>query len=256
MLRLAQVGKARGKEARELAAEQVVAGLLNCGLLVEEFLLTCRQDQHTICVVSAKSDIERSPADSLLCNVCGRRFSEENLQSIYGLTGMAKKLLDGSRWMSVWITELLKGSGVEAPCVKWSLQAGGEELDIMVEAFNSRVFFELKDREFGLGDAYPFVYRVARYGGLMGVVATTEKVSADAKKFFEEEARSPARSFSDIVCLEGPDGIGTGISRTVRDLAFLEVRRALAPVSERTDIDLWPVVRRWLTGLEAPVTKV
>jgi hypothetical protein len=33
------------------------------------------------------------------------------------------------------------------------------------DALGPRVFFELKDREFGLGDAYPFAIRVGRYGG-------------------------------------------------------------------------------------------
>lgn len=250
ILRLAQVGKARSKEALELAPQQLVGDLLGRGLILEEFLLTCKQDQHTICGVSSRDAVEAGPGDSLVCNVCGRSFNDENLQLIYALTDAGKKLLDGSRWMSVWVTELLKASGVKPDAIKWSLQAAGEELDIMAEAFNSRVFFELKDRQFGLGDAYPFVYRVTRYGGWMGVVATADKVSSDAKQFFDEEARNPVRSFGQIVCLEGVPEIEAGISRTVRDLAFLEVQRALTPLSERTGIDLWPIVRQWLTALK------
>src|SRR5438445_4739345 len=49
---------------------------------------------------------------------------------------------------------------------------------------------ELKDREFGSGDAHPFNYRRARYGANEAVIITTEKVSSEAKRVFEELSRS------------------------------------------------------------------
>ena len=245
MLRLAQVGKMTSKDAVDLAKSDILQRLLSLGLIAEEYLLTCKQDQHTICVVPSKEHLTIDPMASLRCSVCGRSFPEENLQIIYTLSERGKKLLDGSLWMSIWVTELLKKSGVREEGVKWGLEASGEELDIMVEDFDSRLFFELKDREFGLGDAYPFVYRITRYGGAGGIIATLDKVSTDAKKFFEEETHRreyPIR----IQYLEGPKQIQEGIPHIVEQLALSQARRMIQPFSIRIGFDLWPIVEYWL----------
>lgn len=182
MLKLAQVGKMMSKDALALERKpDTIKELLSLNLVAEEYLLICKQDQHTICVVPSKQHLAQDPLASFRCNICGRSFPEENLQVIYTLTDKGKRLTKGSSWMSIWVTELLKAKGVKEKGIRWNLEAGGDELDIVVEDFGSRSFLELKDREFGLGDAYPFTYRITRYGGDLGVIVTMEKVSTDAK---------------------------------------------------------------------------
>jgi len=254
ILKLAQVGKMISKDAVELAKPNIIQRLLSLNLMAEEYLLTCKQDQHTICIVPSKEDLTKDSTASLRCSVCGRSFSEENLQVIYTLTEKGKKLLDGSLWMSIWVIELLKKSGVKKECIKWRLEAGGEELDIMVEDFDSRLFFELKDREFGLGDAYPFIYRITRYGGRVGIVATMDKVSTDAKKFFDEETHRreyPIR----IKYLEGPKNIQKGIPKIVEEMALSQVRRMIWPFSARIGFDLWPIVEYWISIKQNKISK-
>lgn len=148
--------------------------------------------------------------------------------------------------MSVWITELLKESGVREEGIKWNIEAPGEELDIMVEDFDSRLFLELKTREFGLGDAYPFGSRITRYGGMFGVIATTGRVSNDAKKFLEEEIRRGRRNLARIEYLEGPKSIEKGISQVIRELALLQARKVIRPFSVQMGFDLWPLVEHWI----------
>jgi len=245
MVRLAQVGKMTSKDAAKLAKPDILQRLLSLSLITEEYLLTCKQDQHTICVIPSKEHLTRDPMASLRCSVCGRSFPEENLQVIYTLTELGKKLLDGSLWMYIWVTELLKKSGVKEECIKWRLEASGEEIDIMVEDFDSRLFFELKDREFGLGDAYPFVYRITRYEGDGGIIATMDKVSTDAKKFFEEETHRLGYPIK-IQYLEGPKQIQENIPKIVEQMALLQARRIIRPFSLRIGFDLWPIVEYWL----------
>jgi len=243
MLRLAKVGKMRCKDAISLVKKKgVLQRLLSLGLIAEEYLLTCRQDQHTICVVSSKDNLTREPKASLRCSVCSRSFDKENLQVIYTLTERGKRLITGSLWMSVWFTDLLRKNGIRSEGIKWSMEASGEELDIVVDDFGSRLLFELKDREFGLGDAYPFSFRVTRYGGELGVVVTTDKVSTDAKKFLEDE------SFVEIECLEGSENTENGIKKIVEDRAFAQVREVIGSFSERLGIDLWPIAKYWIAA--------
>ncbi|GAW91316.1 hypothetical protein [Calderihabitans maritimus] len=212
VLKLAQVRKMISRDATNLAKEpDTLERLLALDLIAEEYLLTCKQDQHTICIVPSKDHLTQEPMASLRCNTCERSFPEENLQVIYTLTDKGKRLIDGSLWMHIWITELLKESGVKKESIKWNIEASGEELDIMVEDFGSRFFLELKDREFGLGDAYPFLFRITRYGGKLGIVVTMDKVSTDAKKFFEKETRRRGYPIR-IQYLEGPENIRKGIT--------------------------------------------
>lgn len=77
--------------------------------------------------------------------------------------------------------------GILKENIGWNAVAGEDEIDIVTDALGSRIFFELKDREFGLGDAYPFAYRLSRYGGSFGVIVTTDKIADEAKRFFQEQ---------------------------------------------------------------------
>ena len=254
MLRLAQVGKMTSKDAGGLAKSDILQHLLSLDLIAEEYLLTCKQDQHTICIVPSKAHLTKDPMASLRCSVCGRSFPDENLQVIYSLTERGKKLLEGSLWMSIWVTELLNNAGVKKECIKWGLEASGEELDIMIEDFDSRLFFELKDREFGLGDAYPFVYRITRYGGRVGIVATMDKVSTDAKKFFREETHRREYPI-EIQYLEGSEDIQKSIPKIVEKMALSQVRRMIWPFSERIGFDLWPIVEYWIRTKQNEISK-
>ena len=241
ILTLAKLGKMRSEDAVADAGKDVVDQLVSGGLLAQEYLLTCKRDRHTICVTPSRDDITKEPTASLQCSGCGRAFRDENVQEIHSLTGRAKRLLDGSLWMHVWVTELLVENGVSRESIKWSLEAQGEELDLMVEDFDSRLFFELKDREFGLGDAYPFSYRLSRYGGRLGVVATMDQVSSDAKAFFDEQVRR-GDAVPQIRCLEAAGGIREGVRNLVKELSLSQVQRLLGPLSERLGFDLWVLI--------------
>lgn len=244
-LKLAQVGKMRSSDADEIVKSNILKRLLSLGLVGEEYLLTCKQDQHTICVISSKNHLTKEPMASTSCSVCGRPFPKENLHTIYTLTEKGKKLIDGSLWFSIWITELLKENGVREEGIKWRLEAGGEELDIMVEDFATRLFLKLKDREFGLGDAYPFVFRIIRYGGTIGIVVTMDKVSSDARKFLKEETQRRRESFQ-IKYLEGSKNIQKGITKIVEEMALSHMRRVIQPFSLIIGFNLTPIVECWI----------
>ena len=151
MLRLAQVGKMTSKDAVDLARSNILERLLSLGLITEEYLLTCKQDQHTICVVPSKEHLAKDSMASLRCSLCGRSFPEENLQVIYTLTERGKKLLDSSLWMSIWVTEILKKAGVKKECIKWGLEARSDELDIVVEDFPSAANKSVRVKDNGTG---------------------------------------------------------------------------------------------------------
>jgi hypothetical protein len=151
--------------------------------------------------------------------------------------------------MSIWVTELLLENGVERDNLRWGLEINGKELDVVLNMWGLRVFFELKDREFGLGDAYPFVYRVSRYGGNWGIVVTTDKVAKDAKKFLGEQggrtAILPGPQLVGFKTIEGENKIPQGISGLVNELTKSAVLRLVSHFGE-FGLSVEPVVAAWL----------
>jgi hypothetical protein len=98
-----------------------------------------------------------------------------------------------------------------------------------------------------LGDAYPFVYRVTRYGGRIGIVVTMDKVSTDAKKFFKEETQRREYPVQ-IEYLEDSEDIQKGITKLIEDMSLSQVRRLTRPFSVSTGFDLWPIVEYWISA--------
>ncbi len=244
VLQLAQVRKLRATDA-SANINIDTQRLIDDGLIKQEYLVSCREDSHTISTLPTKDLLEHVGED-FRCPVCNRPFGKELVQEIYVLTDAARSLLSGNRWMSIWITELLLENGVEREDLRWGLEIDGEELDLMLNMGGLRVFFELKDREFGLGDAYPFVYRVSRYRGHWGVVVTTDKVAKNAKKFLEEQSKPtaipPTSRIVDFKIIEGADRIPQGIQDLVNELTKSAVLRIVAPFGELIE----HVVKAWL----------
>lgn len=241
-IKLAQMGKIRDVDASDTIEPHVVQGLIDLKMITQEYLLLCRQDQHIICVLSSEKDLKDQKTNSLRCGLCNRLFDDEHISTIYTLTPQGKKMLDKSLWMQIWITELLRNSGMQNANIKWGLEKNGEELDIMIQILGKRVFLELKDREFGLGDAYPFVYRVNRYKGIVGIVATMGNVSPDAKKFINEQKQIV------MATLEGKEQIENNIKLLIETVFMLEVKSIVEEAYVNLGINIWPIIEKWMKG--------
>jgi len=235
--RLAKLGKIFEKDALNFVNnnQTVITKLIDLGLIKEEYLITCKKTQQTLAVIPNKNLIN----PQYKCSYCGLSFAEENIQKIYSLTEKGKKILDGSRWMYIWITEILIRNGVNKNNIKWNIESGGEEIDIIVEDFDTRIIFELKDREFGLGDAYPFAYRLSRYEGDLGIIITMDKISKDAKKFFHEEMK---RSDLNIEYIEGPESINEKMHKIIEKLVKDQINKLISPFSSIIGLNFFPII--------------
>jgi hypothetical protein len=156
--------------------------------------------------------------------------------------------------MQIWITELLCRNGVPREQIRWNVGATGEDLDVKVDVFGHTVFFELKDRDFGLGDAYPFTMRVNRYAGEFGIVATTGRVAEDARNLFEEQNKQPQEiRGASISWLEAAEGVSRGIGEQLETISRSHVAMLVQAFSDAVGLDLWPAFARWLDTVVADV---
>ncbi len=252
ILRLAQAGKARAIDAVADTEKLPMDELINSGLIKKEYLVLCRKDSHTICAIQDPSELDSQPGGKFSCTVCGRAFKDELIQEIYALSDTGKGLLSGSRWMTIWVTDLLMAAGVSRDGIAWNPTVSEDELDIMIDELGPRVFFELKDREFGLGDAYPFAYRVSRYGGAFGIVITTDKVADEAKKFFKEQRPNMGAKILEI---EGQAEIEKRIIPLVDEFSRRGVMLLLSELAEPLALDPRPIVNAWMDRIAKELSK-
>ena len=119
--------------------------------------------------------------------------------------------------MTVYVTQVLLELGINKDAILWNLSESGEEVDILVEIFGRLWIFELKDREFGSGDAYPLNYRKVRYRAEKSIIVTTEVVAKDAKKVFEELRKEAGIDRDLPVYIEGLENTK---SKLINELSF------------------------------------
>lgn len=144
--------------------------------------------------------------------------------------------------MTVWITDQLTKSGIPDSGILWNVSEAGEEVDLLVEFLGQLWIFELKDREFGSGDAYALNYRQVRYRANGVFVVTTEKVSKEAKRVFEELAREARRDWSGPVYVEGLDAAPRILRDHVSVTALQYALRRLAFITDRSGYDIAPII--------------
>jgi len=242
LVRLAQLGKARATDAQADVEAGHVSPLIERGLVRKEFLVLCKRDSHTICTVETREQLAAESSRKILCSICGRPFSEETIQEIYALTGRARKMLDGSHWMTVWVTSILVESGIPLGQILWGATSGEDEIDIIVTVRNQSIFFELKDRMFGLGDAYPFTARVQRYGANAGVIISMEGVADEVGKFLSEQSRSLGRA---IYAIAGEREVRTEVPAMLLERAQLSVAEGLKEVFYDMGLNPAPIFEVW-----------
>ncbi len=188
VLNIAKSGKVKIDDARKDFTAEQIENLKNLGLLRTEYLIQCRSTSSTLCTISDKDELINHHGNKLKCPHCSRLFKDELIADIISPSEECKPLLDKSHWMTIWVTELVLKAHIKKESIWWNACAQSDEIDIVVDVSGSKLFFELKDREFGLGDAYPFNYRINRFGGNYGVLITADKVSGEAERFFREQA--------------------------------------------------------------------
>lgn len=241
-IRLAQVGKARSVDAGAEADVSITSPLLAGGVIRREYLVVCRQDSRTLCTVTERTELSGATGSGPRCSVCGRAFGEELIQEIYALTDAARRGLTNSRWMNVWLTNELEALGVPRSAIAWNAAAGEDEIDVMVDLLGQKIFFELKDREFGLGDAYPFMFRVSRYGGDIGVVISTEKIGEEAKRFLQERREGQPAA---IRTIEGLDNASSEIDDLMDWASGVASNRVVFDLVEQLNPALRLVLNGW-----------
>lgn len=247
LIEISQAGFARQKDILNRKTKQqsdiqaIMNDLKQVGLLNIEYLLECKQTGVPLTRLKSLEQLQLPEVGMLLCGACGSEFRNESVNEGYSLTDLGRQLIRRSHWMTVWVTDILTQAGVPESNILWNLAETGEEVDLLVEFMGQLWIFELKDREFGSGDAHPLNYRQVRYRASNAIVVTTEHVSKDAKRVFTDLSREalPRRQGGrEPIYIEGLSSAGAILKREVSRAALQYAIRRLNVLGEISGYDL------------------
>ncbi|QTZ92843.1 hypothetical protein [Streptomyces auratus] len=214
--------------------DAIVQLLIDKGLVDTEIVVICRDSSAQVNRVATADVLNGLDKQGVRC-ACGRPLSEEKHEKALSVTDFARSMLDGSAWLSILVLQYLLNFGVPIQSVRMEQEYSGEEVDCVAEIYGRLVLFELKDKEFNLGNAYSFGAKVGIFGPDVPVIVTTEKVGADARDHFARSAVADRRSRryatedpvgdGGIKFIEGLDSLKVGIEGIVTEIAGA----ALAP---------------------------
>jgi len=158
--------------------------LLREELVCREVVVVCKKTQQQTARVPSLDALRDVDERGLRC-ACGRRITDERVEEALTITDAGRTLLDGSRWFSHLMVEQLLRLGIDRESILLEQQEGGDEIDCLANIGGELTLFELKDKEFSLGNAYSFGAKIGINRPQHSVVVTSETVGNDAKEHFQ-----------------------------------------------------------------------
>jgi hypothetical protein len=230
---------------KQLASEgradtQVVIERLKSSKLVDsEVVVVCAKSQAQVARAPSLEAVRALAAQGIKC-ACGRSIAEERIEEALSITELARGLLDKARWLTILLQKELHRMGVPIEAILVEQNVGGDEIDCLANVSGELVLFELKDKEFSLGNAYSFGAKIAVIRPEHPVIVTTEQVGNDAKEHFVRarltgRSREPSRlrqeePRTEIRYIEGISRIRPGLEEIVSAIYREDARRLLDEV--------------------------
>lgn len=179
----------KADEAMEIGP--LVESLITSGLIEKRVLVRCKKFNDRSLVVASPDEVGRLRGS---CPHCQRSLSEEMVTEGLAAHPLCGRLLDGSRWMSLTVSEILVNQGISDDDALVAQPIGDEEVDFFLNLFGSFAVAELKDRVFSLEDSRDLIDRYLRFEADELIAITTETLAPEARRRLDEFGASMRRS--------------------------------------------------------------
>jgi hypothetical protein len=222
--------------------------LLSAGIVSAELIVICKRTQAQVARAPTAELVKELSKQGLKC-ACGRPIAGERVEEAITITDHGKHLLDKSRWFSLLLLQELLELKVPLNHILLDQQVGGDEMDCVADISGELALFELKDKEFSLGNAYPFGAKIGIIRPKHPVIVTTEHVGNDAKEHFQRAEVAGARRRYDpdlyevgeqpqtTQYIEGVENLRPGLEDLVTRIYGADAREILAEVLPLAAID-------------------
>jgi hypothetical protein len=217
-------------------------------LIGSETVVVCKKTQVQIARAPSHAEVAAMAASGVRCG-CGRKIDDERVEAALTVTDLGREMLDSSRWFSVVLHEELVRVGVDPSRILLEQQQGGDEMDVLAEISGELVFFELKDKEFSLGNAYSFGAKIGIVRPEHSVIVASERVGNDAKDHFQRAGLSVPQAGRNSITgdmderppqvqyIEGLDELSGRLSEIASSIYAGDASRELAKVLPRASLD-------------------
>lgn len=200
-------------------AEEIELSLQEGDLVSSDLMIVCSKTGEQVLRAPDQEALDQAAAAGVRC-ACGATVEKERTEEALSLTGLGRHLLDGSWWMTVLLMEELGRLGIGRNAMLVEQIADGDEVDCFADVSGALVIFELKDKEFSLGNAYSFGSKFAIHKPAYAVVVTTANVGNDAKEHFKKafsagDDRLSREAETRIEYVEGLDQLQGGLDEIV-----------------------------------------
>ena len=230
-------------------ADEIHRILLDSALIESEIVVVCSKAQVQTMRLPSKEFIDDLSKSGLKC-ACGRPIADEQIEEALRVTDRGRTLLEKSRWMTVLLLDELAQVGVLHDDLLIDQHVGGDEVDCIANINGEAVLFELKDKEFSLGNAYSFGAKLGIVRPEHSVVFTTEHVGNDARDHFERARLAKMRpggmwrenDSTEILYIEGTDLLRTEVRKLLSRIYAGEAARMLEQVLRLASLDAWSLV--------------
>lgn len=211
-------------------------------LLDVEYLLECKKSRKPLTRLAYKEKLENPAIAELVCPMCNNKYKDEILLEGYSVSNVGRKMIQKSHWMTIWVTNQLRNVGIPLNSILWNLSETGEEVDLLVDFMGELWIFELKDREFGAGDAYPLNYRRQLHKASKTIIITTDKVSKDARRVCEKLIKEQFTLGGMLIYVEGLDAVEENLRKEVSVTAVRSVYQKISKFTEGFGYDFRPII--------------
>jgi hypothetical protein len=232
-----------GDLARQLPSEDrartddIKEALVTSSVVLPETVVICSKTGAQVAKVEDPSTLKEFAERGLKC-ACGNAITEEKIDTALSVSDLGRSLLDGSHWLTVLLIQYLTDLGVPLNRLLIDQVSEGDEMDCIVDISGEIALFELKDKEFSLGNAYSFGAKIGIIGPEFPVIFTTEHVGNDAKDHFSKPRRSSFRSQTleadsdehTVTYIQGIDNLRPGLMRLISQINLNDARIVLNQV--------------------------
>lgn len=194
--------------------EKLNSELEKLKLTSKHYVIVCSKTRDFLVKTGAKSELGNLIKQKISCGKCGRPFSEELSEEVVGITDFGIKLIDGSRWFTILVLDLLLSMGIPKSHIRVGVTDITGETDILFCIGQNLTLVELKDRDFNLNDGFKLNARIDSFEANAAVVISSRKVIEDAKKFLQDLSR---KYKTPVLFIEGLENLEEKIKKKIID---------------------------------------
>ena len=159
------------------------------GVLTSEAVVICKKSGSQVVIVPSAEAVSALAESGFKCP-CGTPINEEKVDTAFSISDIGRQLLDGNHWFTILLIVHLVSFGVRLEDILVDQVSGGDEMDCIAAVEGFVVLFELKAKEFNLGNAYSSGVKIGIIEPDYPVIVTTHHVGADAREHFSKSRRS------------------------------------------------------------------